>query len=198
MRQTPLGTSSSADLQRQKSWEKLEADIDVCTACPLHKNRLTSVENRYVRGSPMTARIVFVGEAPGAMEQHLGVPFIGTSGKLLQEWIDFMGLSKEDYLITNVVKHRPLMHKRNRPPTVEEARACIPWLREQIRFVRPFFLVSLGRVADRWLTEMGKKHYHIPHPAWFLRSGKPWFDEVEALMEAYKEARVVYDKSWFR
>jgi len=98
------------------------------------------------RGNPL-ARVLVIGEAPGAEEDLAGRSFVGRSGKLLDRIMASVGLDTErDMLITNVVKCRP---PANRPPRDEEARACAPYLDTQIGLVRPLLLVTLGATAFR-------------------------------------------------
>lgn len=94
------------------------------------------------------ARLMFVGEAPGADEDRVGRPFVGKSGQLLDKMIVAMGLSRESVYIANVLKTRP---PGNRTPTIEEARLCAPYLYEQIRIVGPEVIVTLGKSAGQLL-----------------------------------------------
>ena len=92
-------------------------------------------------GDP-AADIMFVGEAPGAQEDREGRPFVGASGKFLGEMLELIGLQREDVFITNIVKFRP---PDNRDPSKEEIAACLPYLIEQIKVIRPKLVVFLGR-----------------------------------------------------
>ncbi len=96
------------------------------------------------------ARLMFVGEAPGAEEDRTGRPFVGRAGQLLEKMIAAMGLSREGVYICNVLKTRP---PGNQTPTSEEARLCEPYLREQIRIVAPEAIVTLGLPATRLLLQ---------------------------------------------
>ncbi len=96
------------------------------------------------------ARLMFVGEAPGAEEDRLGRPFVGRSGQLLEKMIVAMGLSRDSVYIANVLKVRP---PNNATPTVEEARVSSPYLYEQIRTIHPEAIVTLGRPAAQLLLE---------------------------------------------
>ncbi len=96
------------------------------------------------------ARLMFVGEAPGAEEDRTGRPFVGRAGQLLDKMIVAMGLSRESVYICNVLKTRP---PNNQTPTSEEARLCEPYLREQIRIVAPEAIVTLGLPATRLLLK---------------------------------------------
>ncbi len=100
-------------------------------------------------GDPQ-ARLMFIGEAPGADEDRTGRPFVGRAGQLLEKMIIAMGLSRETVYICNVLKTRP---PNNQTPTIEEARRCAPYLREQIRIVAPEAIVTLGLPASRLLLE---------------------------------------------
>lgn len=92
-------------------------------------------------GNP-NAKILFIGEAPGAQEDKLGRPFVGASGKFLDEMLDSIGLQRADVFITNIVKFRP---PDNRDPKPDEIKACLPSLLEQIRVIKPKIIVFLGR-----------------------------------------------------
>ncbi|MFN0133520.1 MAG: uracil-DNA glycosylase [Phycisphaerales bacterium] len=96
------------------------------------------------------ARLMFIGEAPGADEDRTGVPFVGRAGQLLNKMIAAMGLRREDVYIANVLKTRP---PNNATPTSDEIRLCAPYLFEQIAIVRPEVIVTLGLPATRALLE---------------------------------------------
>lgn len=91
-----------------------------------------------------SAEIMFVGEAPGKNEDEQGRPFVGAAGKFLAEMLATINLKREDIYITNVVKYRP---PNNRDPEPDEIEACMPWLHEQIKIIRPKIIVTLGRHA---------------------------------------------------
>jgi uracil-DNA glycosylase family 4 len=101
----------------------------------------------FADGSP-NARLLFVGEGPGADEDAQGLPFVGRAGQLLNNMISAMGLKREDVYIANVVKCRP---PQNRTPEPEEANTCSPFLFRQIDVVRPEVLVALGATAATYL-----------------------------------------------
>ena len=111
-----------------------EVDIDIARAC------ITPVPGE---GDP-EADIMFVGEAPGAQEDRQGRPFVGASGKFLDEMLGSIGLTREQVFITNIVKFRP---PDNRDPSKEEIAACLPYLLEQIQVIAPALVVFLGRHA---------------------------------------------------
>ncbi len=115
-------------------------EVRGCKQCRLHENTTNAVPGA---GNP-NAEIMFIGEGPGFHEDKQGRPFIGPAGKLLDELIGSIGLQRQQVYITNVVKCRP---PGNRDPLPEEIDACRPWLDEQINFIRPKVIVTLGRHA---------------------------------------------------
>jgi uracil-DNA glycosylase len=133
---------SAAD--RAAALQAIREDIGDCTRCALHKGRHSIV---FADGSP-TARLMFVGEGPGADEDAQGLPFVGRAGQLLNNMIAAMGLKREECYIANIVKCRP---PGNRTPEPEEANTCVPFLFRQIDVVRPQVLVALGATAATYL-----------------------------------------------
>jgi uracil-DNA glycosylase family 4 len=119
---------------------KLAEEIRRCTACPLWKGRTLAVPGE----GNSQAKIMFVGEAPGAEEDRQGRPFVGRAGKLLDEMLKVAGLKREEVFITNCVKCRP---PGNRNPKTAELKTCKKWLDKQIDIIKPALIVLLGRVA---------------------------------------------------
>jgi DNA polymerase len=115
-----------------------------CQRCRLWKGRTQVV---FGVGNPR-ARVVFVGEAPGAEEDRQGEPFVGRAGQLLNAMLRACGLSRQEVYIANVVKCRP---PGNRDPEDDEAASCLPFLRRQLALIGPEVVVLLGRVAARHL-----------------------------------------------
>ena len=132
----------SAD--RAAALQLIRDEIGDCTRCPLHKGRNKLV---FGDGSP-NARLMFVGEGPGADEDAQGLPFVGKAGQLLNNMIAAMGLRRDEVYIANVVKCRP---PGNRVPEQEEGATCTPFLFRQIDVIRPQILVALGATAATWL-----------------------------------------------
>jgi len=130
--------------ERAVSLELIRDEIGDCTRCALHTGRHSIV---FADGSP-TARLMFVGEGPGADEDAQGLPFVGRAGQLLNNMIAAMGLKREEVYIANVVKCRP---PGNRTPEPNEANTCLPFLFRQIDVVRPQVLVALGATAATYL-----------------------------------------------
>ncbi|MGA3133482.1 MAG: uracil-DNA glycosylase [Terracidiphilus sp.] len=135
--QVPAGDRASA-------LQMIRDEIGDCTRCALHKGRNKLV---FADGSPV-ARLMFVGEGPGADEDAQGLPFVGRAGQLLNNMITAMGLKREECYIANVVKCRP---PGNRTPEPEEANTCSPFLFRQIDVVHPQVLVALGATAATYL-----------------------------------------------
>lgn len=116
-------------------------EVASCTRCELAKTRTHTV---FSRGNP-TAKLCFVGEAPGADEDAQGLPFVGRAGQLLDKMIGAMGLDPDaDVYVCNILKCRP---PGNRRPTPEESETCIPYLHEQLAAVDPKVIVALGNTA---------------------------------------------------
>jgi DNA polymerase len=122
----------------------IREEIGECTRCALHKGRNKLV---FADGDP-NARLMFVGEGPGADEDAQGLPFVGRAGQLLNNMITAMRLKREEVYICNVVKCRP---PGNRTPEPEEANTCTPFLFKQIDVVRPQVIVALGATAATYL-----------------------------------------------
>jgi uracil-DNA glycosylase len=120
--------------------EAIRAELGDCTRCPLHEKRLHIV---FGEGNPH-ARLMFVGEGPGADEDRQGRPFVGKAGQLLTRMIQAMNLDRSDVYIANVVKCRP---PGNRDPHREEMDTCFPFLEAQITAIGPAAIVALGKVA---------------------------------------------------
>ncbi|GAQ95065.1 DNA polymerase [Thermodesulfovibrio aggregans] len=184
--------------QEKLSIEKLNEQIRNCKKCPLSNSRTNPVCGE---GS-ITAKLMFVGEAPGVDEDLQGRPFVGEAGKLLTSLIEKMGFKREEVYITNTVKCHPPM---NRDPFETEISSCFEYLKKEIKIVLPKVIMTLGKVATYTLMGMhgklkdlqiskirGKVFFYeqipvIPtfHPAYLLRNRKDkwltWNDAQEAL-----------------
>ena len=142
--ETWAATALSEPTDRVAALRIIREDIGDCTRCALHKGRNKLV---FADGSP-EARLMFVGEGPGADEDAQGLPFVGRAGQLLNNMITAMGLQREEVYIANVVKCRP---PGNRTPEPEEANTCSPFLFRQIDVVNPEVIVALGATAATYL-----------------------------------------------
>ncbi len=168
----------SADASSGLDWPALEQAVRQCTQCGLHSTRTQTVFGVGDR----RAKWMFIGEAPGADEDHQGEPFVGRAGQLLNAILFAMGLKREEVYIANVIKCRP---PGNRDPQPEEVIQCEPYLIRQIEFIQPRLIVALGRHAAHSLLKTeaplnklrGQRlmYQGIPliatyHPAYLLRS----------------------------
>ncbi len=170
------------------SLEQIEQAVSVCTRCPLHATRTQTVPGE----GAAKARLMFVGEAPGADEDRLGRPFVGAAGQLLDKMIVAMGLARDQVFIANILKCRP---PGNRDPLEHEVAACLPYLIAQISLIGPEVICALGRHASHALLErkdsLGKLRGRffdyrgtplLPtfHPSYLLRTptdkGAAWKD----------------------
>ncbi|MHB8572355.1 MAG: uracil-DNA glycosylase family protein [Candidatus Dormibacteria bacterium] len=129
-----------AELQPAARLDLVARRVRECRRCALHLGRLNAVPGT----GPHDARIMLVGEGPGAQEDQSGEPFVGAAGHLLDELLAGIGLSREQVFITNVVKCRP---PGNRDPEPDEVRACSRYLDAQLDTIRPLAVVILGRHA---------------------------------------------------
>ena len=160
-----------------ETFEQIHAEIGDCTRCPLHQERTHVVHTEGNR----KARLMFVGEAPGADEDIQARPFVGRAGQLLTKIIEAIGLKREEVLIGNVNRCRP---PGNRAPMPDEAATCKPFLEREIAIVQPDVIVVLGNTALRNLLDTregitrarGRFHDYkgikvMPtfHPAYLLR-----------------------------
>lgn len=160
-----------------ETFEQIWADVGDCTRCPLYQGRTNIVHTEGNRN----ARLMFVGEAPGADEDTQARPFVGRAGQLLTKIIEAIGLKREEVLIGNVNRCRP---PGNRPPTEEEASMCKPFLLREIAAVQPEVIVVLGNTATKNLLNakqgitrirgefqeyQGVKVMPTFHPAYLLR-----------------------------
>jgi uracil-DNA glycosylase family 4 len=178
----------------EKNLKEIRAELGDCRRCKLYDGRTHLV---FGDGAP-NARLMFVGEAPGAEEDLQGVPFVGASGQLLNRMLNKLGLRREEVYIGNIIKCRP---PGNRDPEADEITACLPFLKKQIQAIRPQVLVTLGRPATQALLGTREpltrlrghwQRYHdirvMPtfHPSYLLRAPqerkKTWAD-MQQVME---------------
>ena len=160
------------------SLEAIREDIGECVRCKLHEHRNNIV---FGEGNPR-AKLVFIGEGPGADEDATGRPFVGRAGQLLDKIIQAIGLKREDVYISNVVKCRP---PGNRTPERDEVATCEQFLFRQLALIRPEVIVALGSPAfqcilrtketitksrGEWRDWNGIKVMPTFHPAYLLRS----------------------------
>ena len=118
---------------------------------------------------PLDAKVIFVGQNPGADEDELGRPFVGRSGKYLTKTLIEYGIKREDVFITNIVKH---VSPENRKPFDDEIRACLPYLIAQINFIKPKIVVLLGASAKETPIIEGIEYIQVIHPSAAMRFTK--------------------------
>ena len=157
--------------------EELENSIKGCNKCKLCNSR-----NNIVFGvGNKNAKIMFIGEGPGADEDAQGIPFVGKAGQLMNKAFEGIGLKRDDVYIANIVKCRP---PQNRNPEKDEVEACINYLRNQVMIIKPKIIVLLGNVAlknilgdeygitkvrGNWIEKKGIWYMPTFHPAALLR-----------------------------
>jgi uracil-DNA glycosylase len=192
----PVPTERVAPAARAVALQAIRTEIGDCTRCPLaYAGRHTIV---FGDGDP-NARLMFVGEGPGADEDAQGLPFVGKAGQLLNNMIGAMGLKREQVYIANIVKCRP---PANRVPEPAEANTCSPFLVRQIDVIQPQVIVALGATAatyllgvrqslaslrGSWHSCRGAKVAVTYHPAFLLRDprqkGEAWKDLQRVMVE---------------
>ncbi len=200
---TQSSTKGPASAETVKALEQIAEQTGQCRKCELGSLRTNAVPGEGSAG----ARIMFVGEGPGADEDAQGRPFVGRAGQLLDKIIAACGLKREDVWIGNILKCRP---PGNRDPRPEEIISCLPYLQRQIELINPDVIVALGAHAAKTLLDTTKsigqlrgifhEYYagigHPPiklmatyHPAYLLRSYSPdnrrrvWEDMKKVLSE---------------
>lgn len=168
------------ELQVVADWPELEKQVTTCALCGLHKTRTKVV---FGIGNK-NAKVMFIGEAPGANEDLQGEPFVGRAGMLLNSMVQSIGLKRSDVYIANILKCRP---PNNRDPGPQEVKLCTPYLQQQIALIQPKILVAVGRIAAQFLLNTAESMAHLRgrtyqygpqnvplivtyHPAYLLRS----------------------------
>ncbi|HKB92510.1 MAG TPA: uracil-DNA glycosylase [Opitutaceae bacterium] len=176
---------------KQSRWDFLK---DLVQNNPVCKAHLYPGKKLVLGDGNLDAKIMFVGEAPGAEEEEQGVPFVGRAGELLSKMISAMGLKRGDVYIGNIMNWRPELERTpsgiqigNRPPTPEEMAFCLPFLKAQIEIIQPDLLVAmgataaagllgqgtfkaLGEVRGKWREFSGKPVMITYHPSYILRN----------------------------
>ena len=175
-----------------QNFKELEEQIKDCKKCKLCNNR----HNIVLGTGNRQAKIMFIGEGPGADEDIQGEPFVGKAGKLMDQAFKGIGINREEVYIANIVKCRP---PQNRNPEQDEIDSCIDYLRTQVMLVKPEIIVLLGSVAlkailgkeysitssrGKWVEKKGIRYLPTFHPAALLRDESKkiffWKDLKEA------------------
>jgi DNA polymerase len=172
-------------MNKKRELEKLNQEIKNCKKCPLWKTRKNAVPGE----GPVNAKVILVGQAPGAMEDLKGVPFCGRSGKFLDNLLKIAGIDRKNIFITSPIKCFP---SKNRKPKKEEIKACLPYLKKQIEIINPKYFILLGEVAfsvffssqklkdfrGKLIKKDGKFYFPTYHPAAGLR-----FPKIKKVLE---------------
>ncbi len=184
--------------QKAESLEELDSLINTCTKCELSRTRTKFV---FGIGNPH-ARAMLIGEAPGADEDKQGEPFVGKAGKLLNDILKAIDLTRDDVFIANILKCRP---PGNRDPLPSEMETCMPYLYKQIELINPKIILCLGRIAANGLLNKklslsalrgniyefnGIKVVVTYHPAALLRNPgwkKGCWEDVKKFKKLYDE-----------
>lgn len=182
------------------NWEALEQTCKSCQKCALADTR----HNVVFGVGPRDAEVMFIGEGPGENEDLQGEPFVGRGGKLLDDMLELIDLSRQtNVYIANIVKCRP---PHNRDPLNTEQDACIGYLRNQVALIRPKIIVCLGRIAamrlikpdykitkehGQWVEKSGVWMTALYHPAAILRDPSKRPDTFVDLKELEKKMREV-------
>lgn len=160
-----------------ETWKELEASIENCNKCKLSTGR----KNIVFGCGNKNARLMFIGEGPGADEDIQGEPFVGKAGQLMNKAFEALDIKREEVYIANIVKCRP---PKNRNPEKDEAMACMDYLRNQVMLVKPKIIVLLGSTAlknilgeeygitsarGKWIEKRGIWYMPTFHPAALLR-----------------------------
>ena len=185
------------------NWSLLERECMACTRCDL----CTTRHNVVFGVGPRDADVMFIGEGPGEQEDLKGEPFVGPAGKLLDDMLSIIDLSREKCYIANIVKCRP---PRNRDPLETEQEACIGYLRNQVALIQPKIIVCLGRIAAKkiidpefritrehgsWVQKGGIWMSATYHPSALLRdlSKRPEaFDDLLSIRDKIREVGAKY------
>lgn len=176
------------------NWEDLEKSILECKKCRLCTNRTNIV---FGQGNKK-ARLMFIGEGPGADEDKQGIPFVGKAGQLMNNAFQALEINREDVYLANIVKCRP---PSNRVPEDDEAQTCLNYLRNQVILIKPKIIVLLGSTAlknilgkeygitavrGNWMEKNGIKYMPTWHPAALLRDENKKIEFWQDLKEAKK------------
>lgn len=176
------------------NWEDLEKSILECKKCRSCTNRTNIV---FGQGNKK-ARLMFIGEGPGADEDKQGIPFVGKAGQLMNNAFQALEINREDVYIANIVKCRP---PSNRVPEDDEVQMCLNYLRNQVILIKPKIIVLLGSTAlknilgkeyvitavrGNWMEKNGIKYMPTWHPAALLRDENKKVEFWQDLKEAKK------------
>jgi len=135
-------------MSKEELMEEVATEVMACQKCPLWTKRKKPVPGE----GDINADVMFVGEAPGYWEDIKGKPFVGSAGEIFDEMLSKIGLSRNEVYIANILKCRP---PENRDPSASEIEACVPYLDQQIRIIKPKIIVTLGRHSTSYIFSKG-------------------------------------------
>lgn len=165
--------------KHEDSLEKIAADVRGCPLCKLARTRKNAVPGE----GQISAKIMFIGEAPGRSEDEKGKPFVGAAGRILNDLLKKAGIERSQVFITNIVKCRP---PNNRVPEEDELIACRPYLDRQIALIKPKVICILGRTA--YSSILGGSSITANRGKIVERSGQKYFS-------TFHPAAVIYNKN---
>ena len=165
--------------KHEDSLEKIATDVRGCPLCKLARTRKNAVPGE----GQISAKIMFIGEAPGRSEDEKGKPFVGAAGRILDNLLKKAGIERSQVFITNIVKCRP---PNNRVPEEDELIACRPYLDRQIALIKPKVICILGRTA--YSSILGGSSITASRGKIIERSGQKYFS-------TFHPAAVIYNKS---
>jgi DNA polymerase len=210
MKKTKKKKKSKKRKIRLKKIHDLYPEVVSCSLCKLHAHRTQVV---FGQGN-ICSKIVFVGEAPGEMEDFKGQGFIGKAGQYLRKRLEEAGIDPDKVFFLNVVKCRP---PKNRDPNPTELKKCLPWLHKQLEIIKPNIIVTLGRVATQALlnTKIGimklrgkmkirgtMRIFPMPHPRWAMGNNvksvrQDYCEELATALKLSKEKPDGKKISWW-
>ena len=168
------------------AFEDLNYQIYACKKCRLWQGAKHGVTGE----GPINAKIMLIGQNPGADEDETGRPFIGRAGKFLTKILAENGIKREDVFITNIVKH---VSPKNRKPYPDEVAACLPYLKTQISFIKPKIIVLLGASAKETPRLEGIEYIQIVHPSAAMRFTKMRETFIQQIAELAKRTSTIND-----
>ena len=185
------------------TFEALEEKCRSCRACSLAETRTNVVFGT----GDKNAKLMFVGEAPGESEDLSGTPFVGRAGKLLDKYLEYVEIPREDVYITNILKCRP---PKNRDPEEGEQDQCMDYLRQQVKLIRPKMIVCLGRISAMrlikpdykitkehgiWVQKGAFEMTAVYHPSLLLRGNPTYKEQMLTDMKVVAEKYRMYKQN---
>ena len=171
------------------SLEKVAAEVIGCPLCKLSRSRINAVPGE----GQTSAKLMFIGEAPGKNEDEKGRPFVGAAGRILNEAMEKAGIKRSQIFITNVVKCRP---PNNRIPQNDERNACRPYLERQISLIEPKIICILGNTA--YFSMLGGKSIAANRGKIIKKNGQRYFLTIHPAAAIYNRSlRTVLENDLF-